>query len=130
MNTCVVCGTGHQEDGCPVAREAAAAGAHPANVPVRVYGGYLEARAALRQNAPDVATRVLTWLLSHLAEQRGTPPERSFEQKMEKLRSDRIIALRHPELFEQAMQKGGNEQAWALMSVAEHALTQLYLRKS
>src|SRR5664279_4126714 len=62
MVTCVVCGTAHDDaNACPAALEAAQAGAHPAGVPLRIYGGYLEARAALRGNAPAVATRVLQW---------------------------------------------------------------------
>lgn len=119
---CDMCGKSHPRDTsqlCP-----------SLNVPLRVYGGYLEARAALRANAPAAAIRVLQWLLSHMAEERGAPKDRSFPAKLKKLSEDRVISPRVQEtLFDRALSdEKGPEQAWALMSIAEHAFQRLYLK--
>jgi hypothetical protein len=109
-------------------RAAAAEGAQPANVPLRVYGGYLEARAALKKNAPDSAANVLKWLIGYLAEERGVPAEAGLDKKLDKLFRDGVVSERiRDALFDRAM-TSGNEQAWALMSIVEHALFRLYLQ--
>jgi hypothetical protein len=110
-------------------RQAAAAGAHPRGVPVRVYGGYLEARAALRANASAPANRVLLWLLGHLAEERGARPEESLAAKLERLRREGAISPRlRQSLIDQALAPEETlERAWALLSIAEHAFHRLYL---
>src|SRR4051812_37452693 len=72
--------------GCRAMRAGAAAGARPGGVPLRVYGAYLEARAALRANAYTLANRTLEWLLGHLAEERGARAEESLAAKVEQLR--------------------------------------------
>jgi hypothetical protein len=120
---CGVCGQSHAggpDALCPSMR-----------VPLRVYGGYLEARAALRANAPAAAIRVLRWLLSHIAEERGAPADRPFKAKLKKLTDDDVISERvEAALFDQALStEVGPEQAWALMSIAEHAFQRLYLRQ-
>ncbi len=131
--TCGACGNRHAEElgeACLALREAAAAGARPEGVPLRVYGGYLEARAALRAEAPAVATRVLQWLLSYLAEERGVPAEREFPAKLRRLREDDVISERMQlSLFSSALSVDeGPEKAWALMSLVEHAFYRLYLK--
>jgi len=109
-------------------RATAAQGAHPPGVPLRVYGGYVEARVALKRNAPANAAQVLRWLLSYLAEERGIPAESSFPSKLEALCEHGVISARiRDELFERAM-GDPPEHAWALMSVVEHALSRLYLQ--
>ncbi len=109
-------------------RAAAAEGAQPPGVPLRVYGGYLEARAALKANAPSNAASVLQWLIGYLAEERGTPASSPFASKLQKLCDAKVIAPHiRDALFEPAL-RGGPEQAWALMSIVEHALYRLYLQ--
>ena len=108
-------------------QQAALAGARPQGVPLRVYGGYLEARAALRGNAPEAATRVLEWLLGYLAEERGASRELAFAKKVARLKSDGVIASE----LETALETETKDQwkrAWRLLSITEHALTRLYLR--
>jgi hypothetical protein len=133
------CGHGHPHDDpsraceiCQALRDAAAAGAQPPGVPLRVYGGYLEARAALRANASAAATRTLQWLLAHLAEERGAAVTLSFSAKVERLRQGGVISPRiEPSLLASAMADDDSpEQAWALMSIVEHAFYRLYLRKN
>jgi hypothetical protein len=129
---CEVCGLGHPDslEGCPVLQEAAAAGAHPHGVPTRVYGGYLEARAALRANAAEPAIRTLQWLLGHIAEERGVAPGQSFSTKLQKLCNEKVISPKvEASLFPKALaDEVSRERAWALMSIAEHALYRLYLK--
>ena len=126
---CPVCGEGHADGPCEALRAAAAAGAQPKGVPLRVYGGYLEARSALRANAPTVAVRVLQWLLSHLAEERGVSPTLTLPAKVTALRDRGVISPNiRAGLIESALSpEPSAETAWALMSVAEHALSRLYL---
>ena len=126
---CAICGDAHAADACDAKRAADAAGARPLGVPLRVYGGYVEARAALRANAYSAASRVLEWLLSHLAEERGAPAGLGFSAKLKRLCDDGVISTRiEAALFERALAQGaGPEQAWALMSIAEHAFSRLYL---
>ncbi len=108
---------------------AAAEGAQPPNVPLRVYAGYLEARAALKKQAPVNAARVLEWLLSYLAEERGAREDAGFAAKLQLLCEQGVIAPHmRGALFARAMGQGP-EQAWALMSIAEHALYRLYLQR-
>jgi hypothetical protein len=131
---CPVCGDPHpygaeSVESCPALREAAAAGSQPKGVPLRVYAAYLEARAALRANAPAAATRVLQGLLSHIAEERGMPPELSFPTKMHQLCDHGVISHRmQTALLEHALSASEEaERAWALLSIAEHAFYRLYL---
>ena len=102
----------------------------PKGVPIRVYGGYLEARAALRANAPENASHTLRWLLSHIAEERGAPKGQSFPAKVDRLRAEGFISSTlEPMLFERAFSEAtGPEEAWALMSIVEHAFYRLYMR--
>ena len=127
---CPVCGGAHGEASCEALRVAAAAGAQPQGVPLRIYGGYLEARKALRANAPPVAVRVLQWLLSHLAEERGASPDLTLSAKVIALRDRGVISdTIRPGLIEAALATDSSaETAWALMSLVEHALARLYLR--
>jgi hypothetical protein len=113
-------------------REAAAAGARPSGVPLRVYGGYLEARAALRANANQAATRVLEWLLAHIGEERGGRPEHGLQATLAKLQADGAISRElDDELFAQALgADDGRERAWALLSIVEHIFYRVYLRQS
>lgn len=109
-------------------RQAATEGARPQGVPLRVYGGYLEAREALKKNAPVNAAQTLQWLLGYLAEERGAPAGASFTTKLERLCKDDVISPRvRDALFDRAM-GDAPEQAWALMSIVEHALYRLYLQ--
>lgn len=129
---CATCGAAIEANpcgSCMAMREAAAAGAQPKGVPLRVYGGYLEARAALRANANGAATRVLQWLLGHIAEERGVAAEQSFSKKLEKLTKDGVISARMQPLLSAHAEaaSGSAEQAWALMSVVESAFYKLYL---
>jgi hypothetical protein len=112
-------------------RQANAAGAHPQGVPLRIYGGYLEARAALKANAHVPAIRVLEWLLGHLAEEQGAPKGLDLAAKLKRLRDDGAISQKVEEsLFDAALSKTGQpEQAWALISIAEHAFGRLYLAR-
>jgi hypothetical protein len=107
-------------------QQAAEAGARPQGVPLRVYGGYLEARAALRGNAPQAATRVLEWLLGYLAEERGAKPDLAFATKVERLKSDGVITS--AAVLETMETTDQWKRAWGLLSITEHALTRLYLR--
>lgn len=129
---CAMCGDAHAADACAALRAASAAGARPQGVSLRVYGGYVEARSALRANAHAAACRVLEWLLSHVAEERGAPAELGFAAKLERLCDDGVISARmQAALFEQAVAHDESpEQAWALMSMAEHAFARLYVSKS
>jgi hypothetical protein len=110
-------------------REAAAAGARPPGVPLRVYGGYLEARTALRANAPSFANRTLEWLLGHLAEERGARAEQSLAEKIQRLREQGVILPRlRQSLVDRALSTNDTpEKAWALLSIVEHAFHRLYL---
>jgi hypothetical protein len=110
-------------------RDAAAAGARPRGVPIRIYGGYLEARAALRANAPALANVALEWLLGHLAEERGARPEQTLAVKLERLREQGVITPRvRQSLLDQALfADDETSKAWALLSIAEHAFHRLYL---
>lgn len=130
---CSVCGSNdHLAAGelCPILRAAAREGAQPPGVPLRIYGGYIEARVALKQNASANAANVLQWLLEHLAEQRGVPAESSFATKLQHLCDEGAIAPRVREaLFDLAMSTGPH-RAWALMSISEHALSRVYMQAS
>ncbi len=134
-SVCAICGNACESEflcgPCVAMRDAAAPGAPPNGVPLRIYGGYLEARAALRANAPAAATRVLQWLLGHLAEERGVPSAQSLSTKINKLCSDGVISPRvQNALFDRALSSDdGPEQAWALMSIVEHVFYRLYLSK-
>jgi hypothetical protein len=110
-------------------RAAAAAGARPNGVPLRVYGAYLEARAALRAEAPSLAIRALEWLLGYLAEDRGARAELGLAAKIEWLRRQEVLLPRlRQSLFDQALSTNDTrERAWALLSIAEHAFHRLYL---
>lgn len=115
---------------CDALRVAGQAGARPVGVPVRVHAAYVEARQALRADAPVVAIRVLQWLLSHLAETRGASPDLTLSGKVAALSDAGIISRTlRPDLLEKARSAtSGAEDAWALMTVAEHALARAYLR--
>ena len=129
-SSCHVCGESHVEgaDRCPVLQRTLPEGTHPRGVPLRVYGGYLEARAALKADAPAAAVRVLQWLLGHLAEERGVAPALSFAAKLDWLCAHEVISPRLAGLLPRALATdASSEQAWALMSIAEHALYRLYL---
>jgi hypothetical protein len=110
-------------------RAAAAAGARPNGVPIRIYGAYLEARAALRADAPSLAIQALEWLLAHLAENHGARPELALAAKIDCLRQQGILLPRLSQsLFDQALSTHDTpERAWALLSLAEHAFHRLYL---
>jgi len=131
---CPVCGECHPHDGgenedCPAARDAAAVGARPKAVPPRVYGGYLEARTALRANKPEQAAHLLRELLGCIADERNISPKLSFAAKMDELCEQGVISPRMKKaLFGHALSGQANaEQAWALLSIAEHLFYQLYL---
>ena len=128
---CSLCGGGHEESACETLRAAAAEGARPSGVPVRVYGGYLEARRALRANVPAPAVRTLQWLLAHLAEERGVAPELDLAAKVDSLCQAGFISARAKStLVPRALAPGERaETAWALMSLVEQALTRMYLAK-
>jgi hypothetical protein len=114
---------------CQAMRAAAAAGARPKGVPLRIYGAYLEARAALRADAPSLAIQALEWLLGHLVENRAAPAAPGLAAAIERLRRQGILlpSLRQS-LFDQALSPGDTrERAWALLSIAEHAFRRLYL---
>lgn len=114
---------------CEAIRAAAAAGARPNGVPLRIYGAYLEARAALRTDAPSLAIRTLEWLLGHLAESRGARAELGLAAKIEWLRRQGVLLPRlRQSLLDQALSTNDTrERAWALLSIAEHAFHRLYL---
>lgn len=99
---------------------------------MRVQAAYVEAREALRADAPAVAIRALQWLLSHLAEARGVSPDLSLSAKLAALADAGILArTTRPALIEQALSAtSGSEEAWALMTLAEHALARAYLGRS
>jgi|HubBroStandDraft_6_1064221.scaffolds.fasta_scaffold1249237_1 hypothetical protein len=130
---CTFCGEEHPrgDEACEALRVAADAGARPIGVPVKVQAAYVEARRALRSDAPAVAIRVLQWLLSHLAETRGVNPDLTLSAKVAALSDAGIISRRiRPALIEQARSAtSGSEEAWALMTLAEHALARAYLRR-
>lgn len=132
LSLCPTCGQPHAADACEAMRTAAAAGAQPKGVPLRIYGGYLEGRAALRANVPSAAIRVLQWLLGHIAEERGARADLSFPAKLDALCDDGVISPRVREaLVERALSPdNGPQTAWALMSLVEHALARLYLHPS
>jgi hypothetical protein len=135
---CLICGQNHATTAigvaaasCPAMQAAVATGARPTNVPSRVYGGYLGAREAMRANSPRAAVEALRRVLSSIAEERGSRPDESFPTKMAKLCDDGVIEVRvRTALLERAL-SGDPEvaQAWALMSIAEHAFYRLYLSK-
>jgi hypothetical protein len=132
---CAACGEPHPpgEDSpkvCEALRAASETGARPAGVPVRVQAAYVEARRALRKDAPGVAIAVLQWLLAHMAESRGASPGLPLAAKLASLRDAGVIAkTMRPELIEQARQATSSvEDAWALMTVVEHALARAYMR--
>ena len=129
---CPWCAQAHFGGACNTLRLAAEAGATPLGVPLRVQGAYLEARSALRANAPAAAVRTLQWLLAHLAEARGVKPDVSLSAKVRALSNADIISSSvRAELVESALSPNpGAETAWALMTLVEHALARLYLRKS
>jgi hypothetical protein len=129
--TCTFCGEAHVLNDCAAMRAASAAGARPEGVPLRIYGGYLEARAALKANAHVPAIRVLEWLLGHLAEVQGAPAALDLAGKLQRLRAQGAISQTVEErLFASALSKSGQpDQAWALISIAEHAFGRLYLNR-
>lgn len=114
---------------CKALREAAAAGARPKGVPIRIYGGYLEARSALRANAPALANQSLEWLLAHLAEERGARPGQSLAGTLATLKEQGVISPQASQsLLSRAVSEvDANRRAWALLSVAEHIFYRLYL---
>jgi hypothetical protein len=130
--TCSYCGEGHAESDCAAMRAAREAGARPTGVPLRIYGGYLEARAALKANAHEPAIRVLQWLLGHLAEVQGAPATLDLAGKLQRLRAQGAISEKIEDtLFASALSTSGTpDQAWALISIAEHAFGRLYLNRS
>jgi hypothetical protein len=134
---CAFCGEEHpggDEHGsaCEALRVAREAGARPAGVPVRVQAAYVEARQALRANAPGVAIRVLRWLLSHMAETRGVNPDLTLSAKVAALSDAGIISMPiRPDLVVQTRSApDAPETAWALMTLVEHALVRAYLRRN
>jgi hypothetical protein len=134
---CSLCGEEHsyrdeRAGGCDALRVAGEAGARPAGVPLRVHAAYVEAREALRADAPAAAIRVLQWLLSHMAETRGVNPNLPLSGKVAALSDAGIISRTiRPALVEQARcATSGSEEAWALMTLTEHALARAYLRRS
>jgi hypothetical protein len=134
---CTLCGEEHPRgdqhaSACDALRIAGEAGARPIGVPVRVQAAYVEARRALRADAPAVAIRVLQWLLSHLAEARGVNPDLTLSAKVAALYDAGIISRTiRPGLVEQARSAtSGPEAAWALMTLTEHALARAYLRRN
>ena len=134
---CTLCGEQHppgdeSAEACQALRVAAETGARPVGVPVRIQAAYVEAREALRADAPAVAIRTLRWLLSHLAETRGVNPTLTLSAKVAALSDSGIISptIRR-DLLEQARSEAqGPEVAWALMTLTEHALGRAYMRRS
>ena len=132
---CITCGGQHARDvsqtieTCPVAQQAVSAGAHPRNVPPRIYSGYMDARAALRDNTPTVATQVLQRVLGQIAVECGADADAPFVGKMGTLCDQGVISPRlRTALLDRAFAAHEEiEQAWALMSVAEHTFYRLYL---
>jgi hypothetical protein len=131
---CRLCGEEHQygDEHCDALRIAGEAGARPIGVPVRVQAAYVEARQALRADAQAVAIRALRWLLSHLAEARGVNPDLTLSAKVAALSDAGIISRTiRPDLIEKARARTtGPEAAWALMTLAEHALARAYMRRT
>jgi hypothetical protein len=127
--SCSGAGSGCRCVDCEALRAAAAAGARPNGVPLRIYGAYLEARAALRAEAPSLAIQTLEWLLGHLAEDQGARAELGLAAKLDWLRREGILLPRlRQSLFDQALSTDeSRERAWALLSIAEHAFHRLYL---
>jgi hypothetical protein len=126
---CTGAGTGCACANCQALRDAAAAGARPKNVPIRVYGAYREARAAFRANAYTLANQTLEWLIGHLAEERGARADQTLKEKLERLRAQGVILPRLPQsLIEEALASNDTpERAWALLSIVEHVFHRLYL---
>lgn len=138
--TCLVCGEPHSDvsapsSGCPAMRAAQATDARPENVPVDVYSGYLNAREALRANAPQAAIKGLRGVLSTIAHTQGARPDEGFSAKIDQLCNKGVIGARiRNALLKQALSESVGKdfeeaQAWALMSIAEHAFYRLYLSK-
>lgn len=127
--SCSGAGSGCRCADCEALRAAAAAGARPNGVPIRIYGAYLEARAALRADAPSLAIRTLEWLLGHLAENQGARAELALAAKIDWLRRKGVLLPRlRQSLLDQALSTDDTrERAWALLSIAEHAFHRLYL---
>lgn len=133
---CTFCGEEHvhpdeNAGACEALRVAGEAGARPIGVPIRVQAAYVEARQALRANAPAVANQALQWIVSHLAETRGVNPDLTLAAKVAALSEAGIISRTiRPDLIEQARSATSRpEAAWALMTLAEHALTRAYMRR-
>jgi len=133
---CTFCGEEHvhpdeHSGACEALRVAGEAGARPSGVPIRVQAAYVEARQALRANAPAVANQALQWIFSHLAETRGVNPDLTLAAKVAALSEAGIISRTiRPDLLEQARSATARpEAAWALMTLAEHALTRAYMRR-
>jgi len=116
-------------DECQALRTAALAGARPRGVPQVVYNAYLDARAALRADAPTEANRLLERLLGYLAEERGARPEQNLAAKLDLLRAAGVLSPRlRQSLFDEAASTDDTvPRAWAMMSIAEHAFYRLYL---
>lgn len=133
---CLTCGEPHADadpaTGCPTMRAAQATDARPGNVPPDVYTGYLSARGALLANSPRAAIKGLRRILSSMAEAQGARPEDGFSEKLDKLRTKGVIGARiRSTLLKEALSDTAEDaQAWALMSIAEHAFYRLYLGKS
>lgn len=127
--SCSGVGSGCRCTDCEALRAAAAAGARPNGVPIRIYGAYLEARAALRADAPSLAIQTLEWLLGHLAENQGARAELGLAAKIDWLRRQGVLLPRlRQSLLDQALSTDETrERAWALLSIAEHAFHRLYL---
>ena len=91
----------------------------------------MEARQALRANAPAVANQALQWIVSYLAETRGVNPNLTLAAKLAALSEAGIISRTiRPDLVEQARSAAARpEAAWALMTLAEHALIRAYMRQ-
>lgn len=133
---CTLCGEDHVRPNddtaaCEALRIAGEAGARPNGVPIRVQAAYVEARQALRANAPAVANQALQWIVSHLAETRGVNPNLTLAAKVAALSEAGIISRTiRPDLLERVRSAtAGPEAAWALMTLAEHALTRAYMRQ-
>lgn len=132
---CLTCGERHADadrtDGCPTMAAAQASDARPGNVPLDVYTGYLSARGALLAHSPRAAIKGLQRILSSMAEAQGARPDAGFSEKLDKLRNKGVIGARiRSTLLKEALSDAAEEtQAWALMSIAEHAFYRLYLGK-
>jgi len=128
---CPVCGGDHvvaPGGSCPVMRVAAVAGARPPGVPPAIYAGYLDAREALKHDAPADAARALRRLLALVAGQRGAPAGAGLDAQLQRLCDDGVISPRVRASLSARASESTPEGAWALMSIVEHALYRLYLR--